>query len=92
VVEPEVVVIELLKPVASEVVAEVAKIEPELLEKEVKLQLPFKGETAAYLEVEIEGIGKWLSKASLDRWSISQGTVRVVMTRAQAARRKLVAA
>jgi hypothetical protein len=57
---------------------------------EVTITMELKGESPAYLEIEIGGKQAWLAKTSLVRYSVSNGQVRFTMTRQQAQRRGLL--
>jgi hypothetical protein len=57
---------------------------------EVTITMALKGESPAYLEIEINGKQAWLAKTSLVRFSVSNGQVRFTMTRQQAQRRGLL--
>lgn len=74
---------------STEQVATSAKAPP----TELVLELPFRAESPAFLEVLIEGQVKWLRKTALKAWEPREGKkVAVTMSRKFALRRKLVKA
>ena len=65
---------------------------PTVLAKTVKLKLAYVGETPAWIEIAGPKGKAWLKKSALVDWTIRKNEIEVVMDRAHARRRSLIAA